>query len=125
MATYLTILKKPKGMSAPEFRRFKREALKHRVYRRKLWRLPTKGMPIKLIVDKEEMRAQILREVHNQSGHKGKESTYHRLSQRYFWNSSYKNVKDYIKSCPECQLRSTQREEEALYPTALNRLIEK
>ena len=65
IATYLTTLKKLKGMSAPEFRRFKREALKYRVYRRKLWRLPTKGMPIKLIVNKEEIRAQILRDVHN------------------------------------------------------------
>ena len=82
-------------------------------------------MSIKLIIDKEEMRAQILREVYNQSGHKEKESTYHRLSQRYFWNSSYKDVKDYIKSCLKCQLRLTQREEEALYPIASNRLIEK
>ena len=80
IATYLTTLKKLKGISALEFRRFKREALKYRVYRRKLWRLPTKGMPIKLIVDKEEIRAQILRDVHNQSGHKERESTYYRLS---------------------------------------------
>ena len=71
-------------MSALEFHRFKREALKYKVYRRKLWRLPTKGMPIKLVVNKEEMRAQILRDVHNQSGHKRRESTYYRLSQRYF-----------------------------------------
>ena len=94
-------------MSAPEFRRFKREALKYKVYKRKLWRLLIKGMLIKLIVDKEEIKAQILREVYNQSGHKRRESTYHRLSQRYFWNSSYKDVKDYIKSCLKCQLRST------------------
>ena len=65
IATYLTTLKKLKGISALEFRRFKREALKYEVYRRKLWRLLTKGIPIKLIVDKEKMRAQILRDVHN------------------------------------------------------------
>ena len=34
--TYLTILKKPKGISALEFRRFKREVLKYRVYKQKL-----------------------------------------------------------------------------------------
>jgi hypothetical protein len=79
IATYLITLKKLKGMSALEFRRFKREALKYKVYRRKLWRLLMKGMPIKLIVNKEEMRAQILRDVYNQSGHKGRESTYYRL----------------------------------------------
>jgi len=54
---YLTTLKKLKDISAPEFHRFKREALKYGVYRRKLWRLLTKGMLIKLIVDKEEIRA--------------------------------------------------------------------
>ena len=57
ITTYLTIFKKLKGMSALEFRRFKREVLKYRVYKRKLWRLLIKGMPIKLIIDKEEMRA--------------------------------------------------------------------
>ena len=36
ITTYLIILKKLKDISAPEFRRFKREALKYRVYERKL-----------------------------------------------------------------------------------------
>jgi hypothetical protein len=40
-----------------EFYKFKREALKYRVYNQKLWRLLTKGMPIKLVVDKEEIQA--------------------------------------------------------------------
>jgi hypothetical protein len=33
---YLTILKKPKDISRTEFRKFKREALKYRVYKQKL-----------------------------------------------------------------------------------------
>jgi hypothetical protein len=57
IAVYLTTLKKPKDMSRTEFRSFKREALKYGVHGRKLWRLLTKGMPIKLVVDKEEIRA--------------------------------------------------------------------
>jgi hypothetical protein len=51
------MLKKPKDISRIEFYKFKREALKYRVYKQKLWRLPTKGMPIKLVVNKEEMQA--------------------------------------------------------------------
>jgi hypothetical protein len=125
IATYLTTLKKPKDISGKEFRKFKKEALKYGVHGRKLWRLPTKGMPIKLVVDKEEMRAQILRDVHDKSGHKGRESTYHRVSQRYFWNGCYSDVKSYVKTCRECQFRSAQREEEPLYPTASNGLMEK
>jgi hypothetical protein len=73
------MLKKAKNISRTEFRKFKREALKYRVYGRKLWRLLIKGIPIKLVISKEEIRAQILRDVYNQSGHKGRESTYYRL----------------------------------------------
>jgi hypothetical protein len=57
IASYLIILKKPKNISRTEFYKFKREALKYGVYSRKLWRLLIKGMPIKLVVNKEEIRA--------------------------------------------------------------------
>ena len=49
------MLKKPKYISRTKFYSFKREALKYRVYRRKLWRLLIKGMPIKLVINKEEI----------------------------------------------------------------------
>ena len=48
-----------------EFYKFKRKALKYRVYKQKLQRLLIKGIPIKLVVNKEEMQAQILRDVYN------------------------------------------------------------
>jgi hypothetical protein len=56
MATYLTIFKKPKDIDKTNFRKFKKEVLKHGVYKRKLWRLLTKEMPIKLVINKEERR---------------------------------------------------------------------
>ncbi len=125
IATYLTTLKKPRGMSIPEFRKFKREALRHGVHGRKLWRLPTKGMPTRLVIDDEKARSQILHAVHNESRHRGRESTYHRVSQRYFWNGCYKDVKEYVQTCEECQFRAAGRQEEAMYPTASNGLMEK
>jgi hypothetical protein len=36
MAIYLTILKKLKDIDRAKFRKFKKEVLKHKVYRRKL-----------------------------------------------------------------------------------------
>jgi hypothetical protein len=51
------MLKKPKDISRIKFYKFKRKALKYKVYRQKLWHLLTKGIPIKLIVNKEEMQA--------------------------------------------------------------------
>src|SRR6266536_1461928 len=73
MAVYLTTLKKPVGISRPEFCKFKWKALKHGVHRQKLWQLLTKGMPTRLVVDCEKTQAQILHDLHNQSRHRGRE----------------------------------------------------
>jgi hypothetical protein len=55
MAIYLTIFKKPKDIDRTKFHKFKKEALKHRVYRQKLWCLITKEVPIRLIINKKEV----------------------------------------------------------------------
>jgi hypothetical protein len=55
MAIYLTIFKKPKDIDRAEFRKFKKEVLKYGVYGRKLWCLTTKGVPIRLIINKKEV----------------------------------------------------------------------
>jgi hypothetical protein len=125
IATYLTTLKKPKNMMTAAFKTFKREALKYGVHGRQLWRLPTKGMPIKLVVDDERTKARILQDLHDQTGHKGRESTYYKVSQRYFWHGCYRDVQTYVRSCPQCQHRDSRRAEEPMYPTAANGLMEK
>ncbi len=125
IANYLTTLKKLKDMSLLEFQKFKREVLNYRVYRRKLQWLLTKGMPIKLVINDKRTRAQILHDVHDRNRHRGRESTYYRVLQQYFWHGYYKDVMDYVKTCEECQFRTVRREEEAIYPIASNRLIEK
>jgi hypothetical protein len=51
------MLKKLKDINRTKFYSFKREALKYRVYKRKLWRLLIKGIPIKLVINKGEIRA--------------------------------------------------------------------
>ena len=55
MAIYLTIFKKLKDINKAKFRKFKKEVLKHGVYRRKLQRLITKEVPIRLVVNKKEV----------------------------------------------------------------------
>ena len=51
---YLTTLKKPAGISVSDFRKFKQEALKHGVHGQKLWQLPTKGIPTRLVVNNKK-----------------------------------------------------------------------
>ena len=37
------------------------------------------------------------------ASHKGKNSTYEKVAQRFFWNSIANDVNDFIRSCNQCQ----------------------
>ena len=82
-------------------------------------------MLTKLVIDSKKIQTQILYNIYNRSGYKGQESTYYRVLQRYFWHGCYKDIRDYIKTCKECQFRTAGRQEEAMYLIASNGLMEK
>ena len=117
IALFLTTLRKPSGMSRGEFRAFRKRALKYAVIGKELYRRGSKNMPSRIVVDSLEKRSAILKDLHEESGHKGRESTYWRIFVRYYWEGCYEDTKKYVASCKECQLRSSLRLEEALYPT--------
>jgi len=56
---------------------------------------------IQLVVPKSE-RKDILRGFHT-LGHTGFDKTYMAVSRVYFWYGMYKNMKNYIRTCPDCQ----------------------
>ena len=37
------------------------------------------------------------------ASHKGRDSTYAKISERFFWYSIYNDVKEYIRKCEQCQ----------------------
>ena len=76
IARYLTTLKKPVGLSVKDFRKFKNKALQFQVQDRTLFRRARKNTPQTRVVDSKEERALILRRLYNETGHKGRESTY-------------------------------------------------
>ncbi|KAG1034658.1 hypothetical protein G6F43_013366 [Rhizopus delemar] len=49
-------------------------------------------------------RLSLLKELHDGHGHFGQEATWKRLYMYYWWSKAYEEVKDYVKSCEECQL---------------------
>ena len=42
---------------------------------------------------------------HETSGHFGKDATYNRIKDRYYWKGMIKDVEKYVKSCDKCQRR--------------------
>ena len=125
IAEYLTTLRRPEQVAPREFRRFKARALQYVVQGRHLFRRARKRVPQTRVLDDPAEREEVLKSLHDQAGHKGRESTYHKVAERYFWDSCYQDVKRYCASCPECQLRRANRLEEPLYPTWTSCLWEK
>lgn len=52
-----------------------------------------------------ELRKQVLCENHDnvQAGHFGREKTYHRIAENYFWPGVYSDVMKYVGKCVKCQ----------------------
>ena len=125
IARYLTTLLRPVELSAREFWRFKRRALRHLVRGRHLFRRASKNVPLRRVVDGADERQDILRALHEESGHRGREGTYQRIAERYAWDGLWKEVSAYVRSCRECQLRAPRMEDEALHPTWMSCLWEK
>jgi hypothetical protein len=117
IALFLTTLRKPSEMSRGEFRSFRKRALKYAVIGKELYRRGSKNIPSRIVVDSLEKRSAILKDLHKENGHKGRESTYWRIFVRYYWEGCYVDTKKYVASCKECQLRGSLQIEEALYPT--------
>jgi hypothetical protein len=63
--------------------------------------------------------------LHDESGHKGRESTYRKIADGYYWEGCYAIAKAYIADCKVCQRRDSQRQEKALYPIWESGLFEK
>ena len=116
---------RPRGMGVKEFRKFRRRALNFLVRDGHLFRRPDKTNPVRRVIDGKERREEIMQSLHDDSGHRGREGTYRRVADRYWWEDMWQVVKQYVKTCEECQRRATQRQEEELHPTFTDRRWEK
>ena len=68
-------------------------------------------------IGQSAQRQEILKELHDEMGHRGWQGTYNQVSWRYQWKGMYEDVINYVKTCEECQRRARIRYEEPLQPT--------
>ena len=93
IATYLTTLRRPPEMDVKEFNAFKKKALKYKIQDNHLFRRNSKNVPLRCVVDNRVERQTILQQLHDETGHKGRESTYRQVADRYWWDNLHVEVK--------------------------------
>lgn len=77
----------------------------------------------KLLVVPEEKKEQVLEAIHNHplAGHFGQQGTYNRISRQYYWPGMYNDVREHVKTCHNCQIRSRRvNQREPLEPVPIS-----
>ena len=67
------------------------------------------------MIDSNDEKLQILRSLHEKSTYKEREETYCWVTDCYWWEELYQNVKQHVKSCILCQLRALKKKEKKLH----------
>jgi hypothetical protein len=115
MGRYLGSLQRPEGLTDTEYRRLRRKAKTFFLRDGYLYR---RGKPVpRRVVGLRHQKIEIIRDIHDEIGHKGRVTTFEKIRKRYQWRGMYEDIAEWIKTCEECQRRSREKYVEALHPT--------
>ena len=115
---YLESMERPPDMTDNEFRKLRRKALRYLVRDGHLYKRAKKSrVPPRRVIGQPTERRRVIEELHDELGHRHRQSTYDQVARRYQWDGMYEDVAAYVKFCEECQRRAWVRYEEPLHPT--------
>ena len=89
---YLETMWRPAGMQDGEFRRFKGFAVRFLLRDRVLYRRVKTGMPPRRVLGNTKDKTEVLRQLHDESGHRGRDGTYEKTRHRYYWDCLYRDI---------------------------------
>ena len=113
---YLDTSSYPKDYNDQQRRKLEEKSSKYLIQYRQLFRRNKEENPLRVVLpDQTEL---VLFNLHkDQSGaHLGIEATYEKLKERYYWPKMYESVKQYIKTCDNCQKRGKPNRQEEMIP---------
>jgi len=102
---YLSTLQQPSHLDDPTRTRLVKWAKQFFLADRRLWRRQDQGRH--QLYARPHLRLSLIHDAHDHLGHKGFYSTRCMLLDRFWWPALKQNVKWYISTCHQCQLRQT------------------
>ena len=107
---YLLTHQFPNNSTYPERRRLMNQSKKFIIKSDELYKKKGPNFSVKAIFSLSK-RLDILREAHENLGHRGEYAVMQTLQKRFYWPTMWKDAQHHVKSCHECQLRSTKKVE--------------
>ena len=71
------------------------------------------NLPLKAVFSLST-RLEILQEAHEKLGHRGEYATMQTIRRRFYWPTMWQDAQRHVKSCHQCQIRSTKKAETPL-----------
>jgi hypothetical protein len=105
---YLMTKKLPEFKTPLAQRRFVNNANKYKLHHNTMIKMTPLGHPLTVIL-RESDRLDILRQAHDESGHRGVRVVFMLLKARFFWPAMIDDIRKYVKSCHQCQIRSLKK----------------
>ena len=104
---WLLTMERPSELTDVEFARFKREEMRYLVQDGILYRRPgNSGGPPRKVISLLSDKQRILANLHDGSGHCGRDATYLKVRNRFYWKGLYTDVDKFVESCEQCQRES-------------------
>jgi hypothetical protein len=117
---YLHLMRLPSD--ADEARRVKNHAKSYFLMEKMLWKRNGTRPPLQVVLHPDR-RLNLTKQAHDESGHRGKDPTYKKLSDSYWWPNQYLYVANYCRTCHECQMRSSYRNKIPIEPTYVRTIL--
>ena len=118
LLTYLKNQQYPVGYTEKDKQQLQQQAKHFLIINEQLYKKNRKKEPANplKVLKINEIEA-ILKYMHEDilTGHFGYEATYQRIAAKYWWNGMGTIIKDFVKSCPICQLTGTRTTKTPLY----------
>ena len=99
IAYYLTILCRFSEITSSNFQEFKKKAFWFLVQKIHLFHQQRRNVSFKCVVNSEQMKQQILENLHKKSDHWKKKEMYQKIAQQYWWEKLYNDVKKHCYNC--------------------------
>jgi hypothetical protein len=103
---FLTMLEAPSYDSIQDQRRFVQRATQYFVKDGKMWKRRKNKTPLLVVFD-HARRLAILTQAHEGLGHRGEQAVFETVRERYYWPHLRQDVCHHVRSCHQCQIRST------------------
>jgi hypothetical protein len=121
ISKFLQTRKVPNGVKNQKS--FKQSAKRFFILENAMWQQSRDGA--KKVIINQHRRDTIIREAHDESGHRGRDPTYRKIADSYYWPKLMNQVATYVRTCKRCQLRSTYYPKIRINPTWVPTVLRK